>query len=598
MSKRQSRAQVPVHQTWDLEGLYPDHQTWAADVVALRATLVDHGRFAGRLGDSAEVLLACLQHRDEIRWRFDRIDYYASNRLAEDQGDPERVGLHEQARALAAQVESAVSFFRPELLGLSEEQIHAFLRESQGLRTYRKLLMDLIDERQHTLGAEAESVLAQVSELTQVPLSVYGSVVHADMRFDPVRDDDGSSVPVSLGSLSRLYQSSDRAVRKAAFESLNRGYLAHRNSLSAALAGAVKRDVMLAQLRRHRTSLDFYLAKDGLSEEVFTSFLETAELGSVHLRRYLELRRRKLGVCRLAPYDMGVPLDPDVATRFSFADAFALIIRAMATLGPEYLHLLERARDERWCDWAGNQGKSVVPFSRDCYGYRPAISLHWSGTLDDVFVLAHELGHALHSTLSQSAQPIVYGKYPAVLAETASTMNEVLLAQYLLSTQQESAVRRHLLTRVLNAFVTNYYFGAIAASFQLAIHEMAERGQPLTYESFTSTNMVVLKRFYGDALEISAEGLGAQWLRPPQHYMGYFSYQYAVGISAAAGCASAIQRTGEDAVARYLRFLRSGSSAPPAQLLSEAGIDPGAAATFEYPVALFASWVDELERLG
>jgi oligoendopeptidase F len=277
-----------------------------------------------------------------------------------------------------------------------------------------------------------------------------------------------------------------------------------------------------------------------LPEALFHNLVRVAETGAEHFRRYLEFRRRELGLDRLQPYDLQAPLDADVEQSTTFPEAFALVRQALAPLGPDYAAVLEQAYRERWVDWADNAGKRSGAYSSGCYGYHPVILLNWQGKISDTFTLAHELGHAVHSTLSARTQPYVYAHYTLFLAEMASTTNELLLARHLLATTGDRTLRRYVLTRALGAFTSNFFGGSMVAGFQLDVHRMVEQGQPLTYESITDAFMRWSRRWYGDTVEMSPETMGSTWARAPHHFMNFYYYQYATGIAAAAAFADAI----------------------------------------------------------
>jgi len=594
---RQARADVPEERTWNLEGLYPDVAAWEVDLVGMEARIEAASAFQGHLGAGAETLLACLRAQDQLGEAMHRVYWYASNRLAEDQGDPERQSLMDRASATLARARTATAFLEPELLALPDGTVEAFLASNPDLALYHLSLSDILAEKEHMLGKEGEEVLAGMTELLQAPYDVYRNVVNADIIFDSVTDEQGRDVPMSLSALNNLLQSPDRAVRQAAYESASRGFAAHKRTLAATFAAAQKRDAIMDRLRRYPSALAAALGPVHLPEALFHNLLEVADHGSEQYRRYLRFRRRELRVERLMPWDLQAPLDADAPLDITFSAAFAQVRTALACLGPDYAQVLEQAQRERWVDWADNAGKRSGAYSSACYGYHPVILLNWQGKLSDTFTLAHELGHAVHSTYSCAAQPYVYSHYTMFQAEMASTTNELLLARYLLDTTSERVLRRAVLTRALGAFTSNFFGGAMQAALQQEVHQMVEAGRPLTYESITVASTRNLLRWFGDTVEITEEGMGSGWSRPPHHYYNFYSYQYATGIAAAAAFSDAILREGAPAVERYLGFLRAGSSAHSIDLLRAAGVDMTTPAPLERAVAVFATLVDELEAL-
>ncbi len=594
---RPARASVPVEQTWDLESLYPDIAAWEADLCQLEPLTTAVQAYQGRVAAGPEVLFSCLQAQDQLHLTLQRVYWYANNRIAEDQTDPAFQALTDRAAAALARVNAGTAFLEPELLAMAEGAVEQFLNDHPDLALYRLYLSDILAQREHMLGREGEEVLASMSELLQAPFEVWKNTANADIVYDPVTDDQGRQVPMSLSALGLLLQSPDRSVRQAAYESALRGFAGHKRTMAATFAAAQKRDVIVARLRRYPSALAAALGPAHLPEELFHNLLRAADTGIEPFQRYLRFRRRELGLDQLMPWDLQAPLDPEVDARIGFAEALDRVSEATALLGPEYAGILERARRERWIDWADNTGKRHGAYSYGCYGYHPVILLNWQGRLSDVFTLAHELGHAVHSTLSNAAQPYVYSHYGSFLAEVASTTNELLLARFLLDTIDERLVRRAVLTRVLGAFTSNFFGGAQMAALQLEVHQMVEQGRPLTFESVTKASTDNLRRWYGDTVEVTEETMGSGWTRPLHHYRNFYSYQYATGIAAAAAFSDAMRSEGAPAIARYLAFLSAGSSAHSIDILKAAGLDMTTSAPLERAVTVFAGFVDELEAL-
>ena len=597
MTARPSRASVPVDQTWDLDSLYPAISAWEADLTRVDAQLAEVEQYRGKLSEGAGRLLCCLRLRDQISQAAARVGWFAYNRASEDQGDPERTSLKDRAMAMSARVESALSFIKPELLALPDGSIGTYLAQEADLGVYQLDLDDLLAEKAHMLGPEAEAVIAQMTELTQAPYDIWQNTTNADIRFDPVTDEHGNQVPMGMGALGKLLQSPDRSVRQAAYNSALKAYGAHKRTLTAAFAAAQKRDVILARLRRYPSALHAALEQDHLPVELFHNLLRVSEeKAAPHFQRYMAYRLKELGVERLMPYDLAAPLDTDVDAEVTIRDACGMVLASLEPLGPEYRAIVEQAFRERWIDWGDNAGKAYNAYSYGCYGYHPVILLSWQGKIADVFTLTHELGHAVHSTMSARKQPYVYAGYTSFLAEMASTTNEILLARYLLKTTQNRSLRRYVLTRALGAFTSNFFGGSMMAALQQQVHEMVEQGKPLTYESVTAANVAIQKRWYGETVEVTPDGSGSTWMRPLHHFRNFYSYQYATGISAAAAFSDAIMTEGEPAVQRFLGFLSAGSSAHSMDILKAAGLDMTTPEPVEKAAALFGELVSELER--
>ena len=593
---RPPRSSVPPERTWDLAGLYPDVAAWEADLAAGKALLPALAACSGYLGEGAGPLLACLRQQEAVAQVRQRLWWFAANRLAEDQADPERQSLQQRALAFYGESEAAGAYLKPEILALPPGTVAACLAAEPALQPYRLLLQDILDEKEHLLGTEAEAVIAQMTELLQAPYTVFNSTAQADVTFDPVVDEKGETVPMSSSALGRLLLSPERRVRQEAYESAGRAYAAHRRTLAATFAAAQQRDVILARLRRYPNSLAAALAPGHLPESLYHTLISVSEGRSEELRRYLRYRQQALGLAPLQPWDLQVPLDAGLDPSIGYDEAWELVMAALAPLGADYRAILEEARRSRWVDWADNAGKEDGAYSAHCYGYHPVILLNWQGTMGDAFTLAHELGHSCHSVLSARHQPYTYSDYSLFVAEMASTTNELLLARHLLATIRDRSLRRYVLTRAIVAFQGNFWGGSMGAALMLQVHQMAERGEPLTYESVSAASAQTLRRWYGDTVAVTPETSGSTWLRVPHHYLNYYNYQYATGISAAAAFAAAILEAGAPAVGRYLSFLRSGSSAHDLDLLRAAGLDMTTPAPIERAVDTFALLVTELEN--
>lgn len=596
MVRRPSRNEVPIQQTWDLEGLYATTADWEAAIRRVEMMLPQLGAFAGRLGNGASEVLACLHLHDEVQMKAEQTVWFARNRYAEDQGDPVRIGMMQPAMRLMAAVQAAGAFIKPELLALPEGTVAAYLEQEPGLAQYRLYLDDLFAEKAHMLGPEGEAVLAELSPLLQAPFDIWQQTTNVDVVFDPIRNERGEEAPISLGAWFNFLQSPVRAVRQAADESFRRGYAAHNRTIAASVAAATRRDVVLARLRKYPSALSAALAREHMPEEVFHNLLRVCEAGTVHYRRHLEFKRRSLGLDQLMFWDLRAPFGEGTAEPISFDKAFQMIREGLQPLGPEYGAVLQRAYEERWVDWADNEGKGGNAYSSGCPGYHPVVKIQWHGTLLDVFVLSHELGHAVHSWFTHQTQPYVYSHYTVAMAETASTTNEILLARHLLKQPSDPEFRRAVLNMALTSFHDNFFHAGTLAALQRDMHQAAEQGAPLTCESITAMNMEIQRRWYGETVVVTPEGLGSLWNWVIHHFLDFYGYQYALGISAAAAFAEAILGEGAPAAERYLGFLRAGSSAHPLEILRAAGLDMTTPEPVERAVAVYAALVDELER--
>jgi len=594
--RRPTRSEVPIEQTWELSGLFATTAEWEADLQKLEAMLPRLSAYSGRLGGGASELLACLRLRDQVNEVVYRLVWFAQNRFSEDQGDPERIALVDRTMRAESTVQAAQAFIKPELLSLPEGSLEAYLAGEPALGLYKHHLGEILAQKEHMLDRSGEMVLAEVAPLLQAPFEIWQQTTNVDLTFAPIANEQGEQVPMSLAGWVNFSQSPVRRVRQAADESFRSAYAAHSRTIAAAVAAATRRDVILARLRKYPSALAAALAREQMPEAVFHNLLRVCEGGTVHYRRHLAWKRKHLGLDHLMPWDLRAPLDSSQADPISFVAAFRLIQEALAPLGPEYAAVLKRAFDERWVDWADNEGKGGNAYSAGCYSYHPVVKIQWQGTLYDLFTLAHELGHAAHSWFTSQTQPFVYAEYTTSLAETASTTNEILVARHLLQRSGDPGFRRAVLNMALTSFHDNFFYAGVLASLQREMHQAVEEGNALTCESITAMNTELLRRWYGDVVPVTPEGLGSQWNWVLHHFLDFYGYQYTLGISAAAAFADAILTEGGPAVERYLGFLRAGSSAPTLEILRAAGLDLTTPAPIERAVSVYAALVDELER--
>ncbi|MBX6353641.1 MAG: oligoendopeptidase F [Thermoflavifilum sp.] len=592
-----TRAEVEDKYKWRLEDLYPSVEAWDQDASAVRELCQRLLAYRGRLGESAETLLEALRLQDHIGEKLARLYAFARMRQDEDNANPTWQALTDRAMSLLVEVQSAKSFFEPELLALPEARIRAFLEESEPLRLYQFLLDELLRQKPHILSAEVEQVLAAAGEVMNAPHHIFTMFNNADMRFPTIRDEQGREVELSHGRYMQFLESRDREVRRAAFEAMYSTYGKHRNTLAAIHGASVKKDVFYARVRRYDSARQMALDADNVPLSVYDGLLDAVHEYLPALHRYLDLRRRALGLSELHMYDLYVPLVPNVDWPVKYEEAVETVEQAIRPLGDEYVRVAsEGLRSGGWVDVFETRGKTSGAYSWGAYGVHPYILLNWHDTLDNMFTLAHELGHAMHTYFSHKTQPYVYADYTIFVAEVASTCNEALLMHHLLQHTDDPKRRAYLINHHLEGIRGTLFRQAMFAEFEKLTHEHVEQGGALTPEWLCDTYYKLNQTFFGPVCAVDQE-IALEWARIPHFYTPFYVYKYATGISAATAIAQRILKEGHPAVADYLSFLSGGGSDYPINLLKRAGVDMTSPEPVRATLQLFSDLVEELDTL-
>lgn len=589
------RQDVSPEHTWNLESIYRDDKQWEADFARVEGMLPELQALSGTLRNGPDALLGVIRQIHDAQAVIERVAVYAHMRRDEDTANPTYQGLVERVAALYAKFGAAVAFFAPEVLQLSDEQIEGYLAASEELRLYTLFLAELRRQRAHIRSAEVEAVLAAASEVTRAPGTIFSMINDADLKFPTINDENGDEVELTKGRYGVFMESKDRRVRKDAFEAMYRTYATLRNTFGATLGGAVRRDVFDARVRGYDSALAAALEPKAIPLEVYHNLIDTVNKHLAHVHRYLKLRKAYLDVDELHMYDMYVPLAPGVAMEIPYDEARRTVEEALAPLGREYIGAMRSGLyEQRWIDVYENEGKRGGAYSSGAYTTQPFILLNYQDNLNNVYTLAHELGHSMHSYLTRETQPYVYGSYTIFVAEVASTLNEALLTDYLLKHMSDRAVRLQIISHQLDAFRATMIRQTMFAEFELEIHRRVEVGEALTADRFTTIYRELVTRYFGPDVAID-EQIGLEWARIPHFYRGFYVYQYATGIAAATALAQGILNEGQPAVDRYLGFLRGGSSKISIDLLRDAGVDMASPAPVEAAMQFFGRLVDELE---
>ncbi len=596
MQKVPQRHELPLQYTWNLETIYPDEALWERDFQAVKQQIPQLESLRGTLGNSPAQLLACLELRDETHKTTDQLMAYARMRRDQDNTNSHYQALADRAVTLATELSSASAFIAPEILSLPDERLRDFLAAEPRLQIYRHHLEELLRRRPHVRSAEIEMVLAQSMEMSRVPDNTYGMLTNADMKFPTVVDEEGNTIELSQSRYNQLRESRDRRVRREAFEAIHRTYHGYRNTLAASLSGSLRSDIFYARARNYPSALEAALGPNNIPTAVYYNLIQTVNRNLPSLHRYMALRKRLLGVEELHHYDLYVPMVPEVKLQIPYEEAVQRVLAALSPLGEDYLDALRSGISSRWIDVYENEGKTSGAYSDGSYTTPPFVLMNYQGTLTDVFTLAHELGHSMHSYFTRTTQPYVYGNYTIFLAEVASTLNEALLTDHLLKQTTDPRLRAFLVNQQIERFRTTLFRQTMFAEFELELHTRAEAGEALTPDLLSSLYRDLNATYYGPEV-VPDEEIAIEWARIPHFYWAFYVYQYATGISAATALAHQILTEGDPAVQRYLRFLRSGSSNYSIELLREAGVDMTSPEPVQQALDSFDALIDQMEEL-
>jgi oligoendopeptidase F len=605
------RSEIEEKYKWNLEDIYPSLDAWEAAFAGLSSRIDALGAFGGRMGESAETLLAFMREDEAVEKELGRLCVYANMKSHEDLRVTRHQELADRAENLAMRHSAVTAFFQPEILALPEGKLEAFMAAGEygkELRVYDFYFSELLREKEHVLSRAEEELLARTREIGSVAQNAFTMLTDADMKFPAIEDENGEEVELTEERWYKLSRSRNRNVRRAAFEGIHQTYGRYRNALGTLYAGSVKGDIFYSGARRYANSLESALFADNVPEAVYDNVVRTANEHAPLLHEYMDLRRRILGLDELRFYDLNVPLSDEPVTDVPYEEALDIVAEALRPLGPEYAADLKRGFSERWIDVYENQGKRKGAYSWGSYGTRPYVLLNYNGTLRDVFTIAHEMGHSLHSWYSHAAQPQVYADYTILLAEVASTTNEVLLLEYLLRKSTTEAEKKWLLTYCFDMVRTTFYRQAMFAEYERTTHRRAEDGEALTPAFLSELWGELCAKYYGPAVTV-CDSIRMEWARIPHFYSAFYVYKYVTGFTAAGAFASAIldensagreaaspsgaSGSGASARERYLTFLKSGASGFSLNILQKAGVDLKSPAPFEKTLAAFGEKLKE-----
>lgn len=590
------RNEIANEYKWDIEAMYPDEVQWDADLSECLALAEDFVKFNGHLTESARTLVDALKLRDRIWLKLEHAFVYAHMKKDEDNRVDKYQAMDDKCGSVIARVSAAMSFFTPQLLEAPEEEILRYIEEEPELKVYEFMLKDALREKAHVLTAAEENLLAQMSEVLGATGDVFTMLNNADMTFGTVKDENGEEVTLTHGNYIAFMHSHDREVRQAAFTNMYEAYKALINTLATNYNYNVKTDVVSARIRKYESSRQAALSGGNIPEEVYNRLIETVHEYLPVLHRYIELRKKVLGVDELKMYDIYVPMVNLPKKDIPYEEAIEMMKEGLAPLGEEYVSTLQHGVDERWMDVYENQGKTSGAYSFGSYDSKPYVLLNYTDTLNDVFTIVHEMGHSMHSWYTRRNQPFIYGDHSIFTAEVASTVNESLLIQHLLEKETDPEMKKYLLNHYIEDFRTTLFRQTMFAEFEHLTHKEVENGGTLTAQWLNDTYNELNNKYFGPALSPD-DYIQYEWARIPHFYRGFYVYQYATGYSAATAISRKILTEGVPARDAYIEFLKSGSSDHPVELLKIAGVDMGSPEPVCLAMETFKELVDEFETL-
>ena len=592
-----TRDQIDSKYKWNIEAMIPDESVISGELETIKKEAEAYGEdFAGRLTESADTLLAAFQKRDDIWRRLEKIYVYARMRRDENNAETKYQAMADQCNSVIAAVSASMAFFTPELLSASEETILAYIDAAPGLEIYRFAICDTMRQKAHILTQAEENILAQMSEITGATNDIFTMLNNADIKFGTIIDEDGDETEVTHGNFIKFMESHDRDVRKNAYNAVYDAYKELINTIASAYNYNTKTDVVSARIRKYESARAAALSGDNIPAEVYDNLVAEVHKNLPAMHRYVELRKKLLSVDKLYMYDMYVPLIKLPETSVSFEEGLDIMRDALQPLGEEYLTKMNKGIEEGWIDVYENKGKTSGAYSFGCYDSYPYILLNYTDTLKDVFTIIHEMGHSMHSRYTRDEQPYIYGSHSIFTAEVASTVNESLLMQHLLRTEDEKEMRKYLLNMHLEEFRTTLFRQTMFAEFEDITHKAIESGETLTAEWMCQQYEDLNAQYYGSAVE-KDDVIRYEWARIPHFYNAFYVYKYATGYSAATAISKKILTEGKPAAQDYIRFLKTGESDHPIELLKIAGVDMSSPLPVQQAMETFNQLLDEFESL-
>jgi len=591
-----TRDKVDDKYKWDLTDFSASDETWEEDYAKLLEDIPSLGEYKGKLGSSGETLFEALDKVESLGNTVHRLYVYANLKLDEDNRISKYQEMSTKAQIAYSQFGQVVAYMQPEILEIPQETIHNWMDNNKKLAVYRHHIDDMFRRQEHVLSEKEERILALVSPVASGPRKIFTMMDDADIKYGTTIDEDGNEIELTRGRYSRLLESKDREVRRRASDTYNSAYEGYINTLGATLATSIAKDWFFAQVRGYNSCLESSLDGNNIPASVFHNIIKAANNNLGALQKYTSIRKKFLGVDTLFGFDMYVPLVENVNTEFEYEKAKEIVLKSLKPLGDEYLGNVEMAYNSRWIDVYETQGKGSGGYSWGTYTVHPIILLNWVNSLDNIFTLSHEMGHCMHSFYTNKNEPSVYAGHSLFAAEVASTCNEALTIDYLLKNAKDKNEKLYILDHYINMFIGTFFVQLFFSEFELQAHEMVEKGEALSSDNMRKMYRDVYQKYYGPDYFIP-EGRDLGCLRIGHFYRQYYVYQYATSFAASQMLSKMILDGKPGAKEAYLKFIETGVSKYPIEILKDAGIDFTTTEPFDYTLEIFAGLVDQYEKL-
>lgn len=591
-----TRSQVNLEDTWDLTTIFKDDQAWEEAFIQVEKEYQKIDQYKQNFTEDSKSLLELLKFTEEIQLKVSHLYVYSHLQSDTDVANSKYQAMQSRAVGLATKISTSFAFINPSILAADQEKITEFVENDKDLNIYKHFFNDIFKNRKYILSNKEESILAAASQTLSSFEDIYSVYTNSEMKMPLVTNDEGKKIKLSYGRYNVLRESSNKEVRKEAFMGMHNTYADSKNTLANILTGKIKADNFNAGVRGFESARHAALFSNNVPESVYDALLSTVNDNIDAMHKYVEVRKSILNLDEINMYDLYTPLVGDIDLKFTKNDAKEIILEALKPLGSEYVEVVRQAFDNRWMDLVENENKRSGAYSSGTYGTNPYILMNWQDSLDNVYTLAHELGHSLHSYYTRKYQPQVYGNYSIFVAEVASTTNEQLLTDYFLKKYKDKNIRAYILNHYLDGVKGTVFRQSQFAEFEHLIHQSDQNGIALTGEYLTEKYFEMNKKYYGDVMTYDQE-IGYEWALIPHFYYNYYVYQYATGFSAASALSERILSGDQAKIDAYIDFLKSGSSDYPIEVLKKAGVDMNSPSPIQETLTIFRQRLDELEKL-
>lgn len=594
-NKTPLRSEINDKDKWRVNDIYASDEAWESDYKEAVTISETDCAYKGKLSKGEDIFYNALKEYYETEYMSERIYVYAFMKYYEDTSNPVYQTMSGKAQLVMIKLSEKYAFLEPEILTISDETMQKYLEDERIIK-YKHIIEDMLEQKQHSLSEKEEELLAKCGQISSVPNEIFSKFNNADVKFSTIKDENGNEVELTNGKYSMFMESRNREVRKSAFYSLYKGYGDYINTLAAAFYGNVKQAVFYAEARKYESTLDMYLSGSFIPKTVYTNLISTVNDNLDLMHKYVAIRKKALGVSELHFYDIYAPMVEDYTIQVSYEEAKDITLKALAPLGKEYTDKVKEGFETGWVDVYENVGKRTGAFSWGAYGTHPYVFLNFTGTLNDIFTVVHEMGHAMHTYYSNSNQPYEYAGYKIFVAEVASTCNEALLIRYLLDNCTDVKEKKYLLNHYLEQFKGTLFRQTMFAEFEMNAHAAAEKGEVLNADMLCRMYKELNEKYFGTDMYID-EQISYEWARIPHFYTPFYVYQYATGFSAAIAIAAGILSGDENVLKGYKKFLSGGSSMHPIELLKLCGIDMNSPKVVADALAVFKNILQEWEKV-